>query len=80
MTGICSSNQTMSAKEWRKVVFSNKKKFNLDRPDDFQNTGTQQIFQKRITEQGMWRRIFNDRWVGGGFASSGKFTIQLVSG
>ena len=28
--------QTMSAKEWRKVVFSNKKEFNLDGPDGFQ--------------------------------------------
>ena len=28
--------QTMSAKEWRKVVFLNEKKFNLDGPDDFQ--------------------------------------------
>ena len=28
--------QTMSAKEWRKLVFLDKKKFNLDRPDGFQ--------------------------------------------
>ena len=29
--------QTMNAKEWRKVIFSNEKKFNLDSPDGFQN-------------------------------------------
>ena len=29
--------QTMSTKEWRKFVFSDKKKFNLDGPDGFQN-------------------------------------------
>ena len=28
--------QTMSAKEWRKVVFSDEKKFNLDSPGGFQ--------------------------------------------
>ena len=28
--------QTMNAKEWRKVVFSDEKKFNIDSPDGFQ--------------------------------------------
>ena len=28
--------QTMSVKEWRKVVFSDEKKFNLDIPEGFQ--------------------------------------------
>ena len=28
--------QTMSAKEWQNVVFSNEKKFNSDSPDGFQ--------------------------------------------
>ena len=45
--------QIMSAKECRKVVFSDEKKFNLDGPDDFRSTGTQKNFLERITQQGI---------------------------
>ena len=45
--------QTMSAKEWRKVVFSGEKKFNLDGPDDCQKYWHAKVFQKRTIQQGM---------------------------
>ena len=45
--------QTMSAKEWWKVVFSDKKKFNLDNIDGFQKYWHAKIFLKRITQQGI---------------------------
>ena len=41
--------QIMSAKEWRKVVFSDEPKFKMA----FRSTGTQKIFQKRTTQQGI---------------------------
>ena len=70
-------HQTKSAKEWRKVVFSDEKKFDLD--DPFRSTSTQKIFQKRITQQGI---VAEDLlWSGGGgLLSSGKFKLWFVSG
>ena len=65
--------QTMSAKEWRRVVFSDEKKFNFDGPD-----GTQKIFQMRITQQGIVEEDL--LWSGGGFSSSGKLKLQFVCG
>ena len=56
--------QTMSAIEWRKVVFSDEKKFNLDGPDGFQKYWHAKIFQKRITQKG---KVNEDLlWSGGG--------------
>ena len=40
----------MSSKEWRKVVFSDEKKFNLDGPDGFQKQLRQKIY---------WRELLN---------------------
>ena len=37
----------MKAKEWRKVVFSDQRKSNLDGPDGFRGTGTQKNFPKK---------------------------------
>ena len=44
--------QTMSAKEWRKVVFSDEKKFNSDGSDGIQKYWHAKNFLKRFTQQG----------------------------
>ena len=43
--------QTISAKEWWKVIFLGEKKFNLDGPDGFQKYLYTKIFQKGITKK-----------------------------
>ena len=70
--------QTMSAKEWRKVVFSDEKKSNLDGPDGFQKYW----YAKDFPEEN-----YSIRHSGGGslmiweaFSSSGKLKLQFVSG
>ena len=71
--------QTMSAKEWWKVVFSVKTKFNLDGPDGFQKywhakNFPEENFSTRNRGGGslmIWR---------GGFSYSGKLKLQFVSG
>ena len=45
--------QTMSAKGWRKGVYLDEKKFNLDHLDGFQKYWHAKIFQKRITQLGI---------------------------
>ena len=62
--------QTMSAKVWRKVVFSDEKKFNLDGPDGFQKYCHAKIFQKRITQKGIAEEDL--LWSGVAFSSSRK--------
>ena len=45
--------QTMSALEWRKAVFPDEKKFNLDVLVGFQKYWQAKNFKKRITQQGI---------------------------
>ena len=69
--------QTMSAKEWQKIVFTDKKKFNLDGPNSFQKywhakNFPEENYSTRYSEGGsmIWEA----------FSSSGKLELQLVSG
>ena len=53
--------QTMNAKEWWKVVFSDEKKFNFDAPDGFQKYWHAKHFRQGIVEEVLL-------WSGGGGA------------
>ena len=73
--------QTMSDKEWLKVVFLNEKKFNLDSPDGFKKYW----HAKKFPEENYSTRYSGGGslmiWRGGGaFSSSGKLKQQFVSG
>ena len=62
--------QTMRAKEWQKVVFSDKKKFNLDCPDDFQKYWHAKNFpEEDYSTRHSGGRSLMIRWA---FSSSGK--------
>ena len=71
--------QTMSAKEWRKVVFSDEKKFNLDSPDGFQKYLHAKYFpeDKYSTKHSGGGSLMI---LGGGYLSSGKLKLQFVRG
>ena len=71
--------QTTSAKEWRKLIFSNEKKFNLDGQEGFQKYRHAKYFPEEN---------YSTRHSGGGslmicrgdFSSSRKLKLQFVSG
>ena len=69
--------QTMSAKEWRKVVFSEEKKFNLNSPDDFQKYWHAKNFPE---ENYATRHSGGGSLMIGGGGASGKLKLQFVSG
>ena len=71
--------QTMGAKEWPKVVFSNEKKLNLDGLDGFQKYWYAKYFPEEnysIRHSGGGSLMI---W-GDGFLSSGKLKLQFVCG
>ena len=66
----------MNANEWRKVVFSDEKKYNLDGPDVFRSTATQKEENYLTRHSGEGLIVIKEE----GFASSGKLRLQFVSG
>ena len=67
--------QAMSVKEWRKVVLSDEKKFNLDGPDGFQKYW----HAKNFPEENYTRKYRGGRshLIWRAFSSSGKFKLQF---
>ena len=58
--------QTMSAKEWWKAVFLDKKKFNLDGPDSFQKYLHAEIFpEENYSTRNIWGGSFMMKSEGG---------------
>ena len=72
--------QNMSAKKWRKVVFSDEKKFNLDGPNGFQKYLYASNFpEENYSARHNWGRSLMI-WEVGAFSSSGKLKLQFVNG
>ena len=67
--------QTISAKEWRKVVFSTKRNSVITVQMAFRSTGVQEIFQERIIQ-----RYNGSLLIWRAFLSEGKLELQFVSG
>ena len=71
----------MSAKEWRKVVFLDEKKFNLDGPHGFQKYWHAKDFpEENYSRHSGVGSLMIRRARGGVFSSSGKLKLQFVSG
>ena len=66
--------QTMSAEEWRKVVFSDVKKFNLDGPDGFQKYWQAKHFPEENHLTSHWEG--GSLMISGAFSSSGKLKLH----